>query len=1756
MSTDPLSRVNIRFPNNSFLNSTSFEASSPLPYSQTQDNNLPLKNNSLLQNNNKHLSSSIHPSANPFLTLYPPSNQTDSITPNDISSADQTDADFAFSINDFNKVSDRSDIQASLLEAHFSKPSFIANIKNIKNSNFVFDVQNQLTYLYTLKLAIILENRDANNKRATWHRQRHSQQSANYTNLSPSPNNNNRLSNNPYSAKSFFNGHSVLNDEKRSSFSVLNVRHNSTEFAALSSQKPILDSNYTQTPALPQNNLNTPKNIPTADNNFKNNKHGQPENVNAFKNVTNTMMNFVSISKNKIKKFNINSDNSIYKLSSKNKFLKKNPKQKDPSFNSSDLPSPKNTTYPNKSDLQIYSSHKLVLENFRSKLKKRIADKSLHILTKSIFSRICDTLNEDSYILRVSKDPDLQPFLMDIVQTSASSISQKNIANKDSLKNLTFHQLTPIIDVLNLAINDSFLNKSEASKFSQRMQTLLHSQAKIYFERLNHFSSTSENFESQIASQRVSKITFSEINQPNEYSNVSDFQFNYSTSWVQIAFNIIPTIHVSTLATIKEDSTEIELNNDIKRCLELTVADLSFTEKKTDFLLQDAYELWKQRETTSLNQLIEVQLHRQIIKNKDSPNLPITPFSFQNNSSGFNFIPDNVFGHYRNLIKHAINTDILSPFKAKKDTNYTISFEANKILKLAAITWRIGGAFQVTSYLDIIKDLWINEEIYPQYLYEAMGKVVKMVGIIPLDLWSISQKNYLDNVCKGVELKIISMLEDIIENPFQIDITQVEIIMKVYKAIDSISPIKNGTIIAEGNVNPYPDCNYYILQLRQLIFSSVEYLYHQMYENAGIRSKFDDINADSYLSVLKDISTTHRHLSIAFEKMIKGIYAVGIDIPFIVLEIHLKLFLDDLNKLFGSTNKELEKTDVENLLDIYHQAKSLIEICNEKGSKFENYNLLEQLLKSGTSRWLDVLEQESLEWMRNAILADKIDESSQKAYYSSSILDILTCFSQQTSVILDIKWLNAKSYGEFLNRFCKIMGHIFEQYAITAEQQFLDIQKKIMIPSEPTVNFNENSEKLDSQNINPSLDEAVHFSLETCVKLNNLHIAINQLHEIVKKLRVNETIKELGGDSRFLNLPVQNDKKPVYIVEIVNAEEIELLETSKKLFDQASVNVYAKLKMFFQEKARGKKTVTIGKTRPVPLNAMNPRWEEEFRIEPHPFLGSIVNSKKVNEMQYPIGVEICSQSTFNSLVKKNTVHGRGLFYISHSSTTSSGNSTEINVDLEPCGHLHLRISKESSVDDFEYYCLRMFNKLKRTLRDLQQRIVEQASAAIRTHILRTLIMARGLNKKAQENSDLFESPENKSENTILPSDIVTPKTREVVVRTFSFLTKGIKRSSSYKIYKDEWEDDLIPVVNYLERNLHILYNFLYDSVALGVILRIWKEILHTFEDFILPQLRGNKSVAEMRLNNIKLDHIYNLIEFFKWFLNGGDDKDGIPMNLLENSWYLGLIYIKDNYFNSTEDLELIYLESLKSSMIISMTRNTSELFDNQLLPMNDELSYEKFRNEPHPYDSSNKMKDLQNQQNANYSLESYLNNNSVQNSNGIKPSSPDQVTLSLQENDVSETKSKLSFLSFFGNKKSYEEANSINSKSQKADGNKKYMFFGTKRVSVDNVSANLTPIANNSQPQPTIKVSQTPKKLESQTHANNFNDTDVGVAHQDYSSGNKTTKPTAHELLDMRKPEIILRLLRLSENKRSLNFVKKQLEIREKQLDFNTKILK
>lgn len=155
---------------------------------------------------------------------------------------------------------------------------------------------------------------------------------------------------------------------------------------------------------------------------------------------------------------------------------------------------------------------------------------------------------------------------------------------------------------------------------------------------------------------------------------------------------------------------------------------------------------------------------------------------------------------------------------------------------------------------------------------------------------------------------------------------------------------------------------------------------------------------------------------------------------------------------------------------------------------------------------------------------------------------------------------------------------------------------------------------------------------------------------------------------------------------------------------------------------------------------------------------------------------------------------------------------------------------------------------------------------------------------------------------------------------FSSLTSSIQYSeetaagvSIHKaISESEGDTALLPLTDYLDRNLKTLCDSLSPQMAQEVIKRIWEESLLVIEAILIPPLYGQIERERRYLNRRQISMAEFTVQDLRAFFHGDGGELGLPLRVLDTKKYSDVRSLLACYHDSVDRLKREYEMSLLS----------------------------------------------------------------------------------------------------------------------------------------------------------------------------------------------------------------------------------------------------
>ncbi|QRW12124.1 hypothetical protein RhiLY_11123 [Ceratobasidium sp. AG-Ba] len=607
----------------------------------------------------------------------------------------------------------------------------------------------------------------------------------------------------------------------------------------------------------------------------------------------------------------------------------------------------------------------------------------------------------------------------------------------------------------------------------------------------------------------------------------------------------------------------------------------------------------------------------------------------------------------------------------------------------------------------------------------------------------------------------------------------------------------------------------------------------------------DPDRAYPLLELLGRVEKTAKILDKRFGEPLTG----NVDIVSLVVESQVPLYLGDLEDqreaLYAATvTSNPPATSVDTVFDLYRRVGSLLKLhaafCPNSGVAFDLVGYFEPYVH----HWIRQTDSKTIQWVQAAIAEDKfIPEGEDRN--SSSIVDLFGSLNSPIDFILDLEWPDEYQNARFLTRLASTISQGIEKYCRTIEELFeQDMFPRGVTDLQPQKQSAWLEKAKQFTNVGEKKIEVFNFTPEPCVKLNNIEAARKLLDNIQTKMQVDKIVVAL--EDQPPPPPEKGDKsRYLFTVKIVQAENLVPLDNNASTMLD---------------------TFTI-------YDTLNPRWEETFDI---------------TVIENPLWVMASVRD--RQLVGSHDTVGRGYLcldprrfgdFLTH----------DLWLDLEPGGRVLVRVSMEGEKDDVMFYFGRAFRSLKRTENEMARIFVNKMSPIIRHSLsratLRSLIKSKPMydyNKALGNVTAFYKSAIGAINEPAVP---LPPEERQQI------------RKQNEVLGDIEIEAAISALFDHFDVNLPVLHSNLSGATQEMVMVKVWKEILGTLENLLLPPL--SDVPTEMKpLADKEVEIVFKWLDFLKNYLYA--DGNGLSNELLQNQKFRNLKTIPLYYDWSTDSL--------------------------------------------------------------------------------------------------------------------------------------------------------------------------------------------------------------------------------------------------------------
>ncbi|CCO33126.1 putative protein C11E3,02c [Rhizoctonia solani AG-1 IB] len=234
---------------------------------------------------------------------------------------------------------------------------------------------------------------------------------------------------------------------------------------------------------------------------------------------------------------------------------------------------------------------------------------------------------------------------------------------------------------------------------------------------------------------------------------------------------------------------------------------------------------------------------------------------------------------------------------------------------------------------------------------------------------------------------------------------------------------------------------------------------------------------------------------------------------------------------------------------------------------------------------------------------------------------------------------------------------------------------------------------------------------------------------------------------------------------------------------------------------------------------------------------------------------------------------------------------DISALIHGAGRILVRVSMEGEKDDVMFYFGRAFRSLKRTEGEMARVFVNKVSPLIRNslsrHTLKTLIKSKPVydyQKAIGGITSMYRSAVGAINEPAVP---LPPEERQQ-------LRKHTEQMTDLEI-----EAAIAPLFDHLDVNLPVLHSNLSEATKEMIMVKMWKEILGTLENLLLPPL--SDVPTDMKpLAQKEVEIVFKWLKFLQNYLYA--DGNGLSNELLQNKKHRDLMTVPLYYDWKTDDL--------------------------------------------------------------------------------------------------------------------------------------------------------------------------------------------------------------------------------------------------------------
>ncbi|OWZ78089.1 cytoplasmic protein [Cryptococcus neoformans Tu401-1] len=915
---------------------------------------------------------------------------------------------------------------------------------------------------------------------------------------------------------------------------------------------------------------------------------------------------------------------------------------------------------------------------------------------------------------------------------------------------------------------------------------------------------------------------------------------------------------------MKETCTRQAVLDDLKICLKRLNTEDPYPYKPHDFDHDTtSWASWKADELSSLSQtmLQMMQLDPTLVQSSSrlSQSNSLHTSSSDNVTYPFTFIPSNPRQRYYQLLGKCLDHDleVLKTLPEDQDVPLSILSDGHALLlSECAARWRLPSFFRSRVFLEAIVRRFSEGSVPSACVQEALSMMDKVQTDQHPSTWPVSERRALESVTAQRDESFLVAIRNALDGP------------QGYLSEEFLEAVEDWSVLNTRFTNTQN-----IRLLLRGLEDAIQSAAFTLYVNEATNS-LELQEAKSIAFLMHMVSWIDKGIK-TLRRRFKG--PIGQDIPItkFVLQRQLDLWLRDLEDVLQAS--ELNGEFLDDQFELYHKARKLGEMCNFfSGNKKDSYGIIiASMFDQVVRQWIDHTATKTAQWSTQALAVDNFEPSTPNGP-SSSVTDLFASLTSAAQFLMDLEWPDEPQLAVYVNKLAKIIGATVNDYCSKLEELFLGDMRQSetsQTMAKKKAWLEKAKETVATLQGERKLQAFFNFTPESCVKLNNIQAARQQLDKLYSLLRVDDL-------SAYDTSAPQSDNQQrnfLFTVKVVLAEGLAREGSSSQ--PDAFVTVSD------EHGTRHAKTRTV-------YDDSNPRWDESFDIPVQHRSWFMVTVRHRN------------------MVGKHDLLGRAYLQLDPSQF-SGVMARDALLTLDPKGHILLKVGMEGEEDDMQFHFGRAFRCLKRTESDMIHTLVDKMNPVLRHTLSRSAI------KSVLKGHTNYPPVYNEALGKL-------SAVYKSAMRTQEFIIPPTKEERHRGPTDSEIETAIHPLFDYLDVNNHTLASTLSSDEMELVMAKLWKQILVTIEGLIVPPLSDKRS--HMRpLEDVELDIALSWLRFLKDFLYAGGDSSGVSSTILQNQRYHDLLSTRLYYDLSTDKLMEECVRGFQSTLKYRVTKPSKSL---------------------------------------------------------------------------------------------------------------------------------------------------------------------------------------------------------------------------------------